>query len=142
MKLTFDQSQCFSVPEKLHSILNTELAKQADPDSSSLGITFNFRDLDYSAESGGYHPVEIRVTKHSNLNNLWRIDYLTDFCLIGSPYPELVKDIDVCFQTKQIYTQFGIGMSKQEADEFLAMFLNNFISYVEMDVFTVKITFD
>jgi hypothetical protein len=139
MKLTFDQRQCFSVPEKLYSILNTELAKQTDPNSSSLGITFNFRDVDYSADSGGYHPVELRVTKH---NNLWQFEYITDFCFVGSPYPELAKDIDVCFQTKQIYTQFGIGMSKQESDEFLAMFLNNFISYVEMDVFTVKITFD
>tara|TARA_R110001583_G_scaffold115266_1_gene265800 strand:+ start:11258 stop:11683 length:426 start_codon:yes stop_codon:yes gene_type:complete len=141
MKLTFDQRQCFSVPEKLYTILNTELAKQTDPDSSSLGITFNFRDLDYSASSGGYHPVEIRINRN-NINMPWELEYLTDFCFVGFPYPELAKDIDVCFQTKQIYTQFGIGMSKKESDEFLAMFLNNFISYVEMDVFTVKITFD
>jgi hypothetical protein len=139
MKLTFDQSQCFRVPAKLYSILNTELAKQTDPDSSSLGITFNFRDINYSADSGGYHPLEARVIKH---NNLWQFEYITDFCFVGFPYPELAKDIDVCFQSKQVYTQFGIGMSKQEADEFLSMFLNNFISYVEMDVFTVKITFD
>jgi len=141
MKLTFDQRQCFSVPEKLYSILNAALAKQTVPDSSSLGITFNFHDLDYSADSGGYHPVEIRVSKN-NISSLWGVEYITDFCFVGHPYPELAKDIDVCFQTKQIYTQFGIGMSKQESDEFLAMFLNNFISYVEMDVFTVKITFD
>lgn len=139
MKLTFDKRQCFSVPEKLCILLNTELAKLTEPDSSSLGITFNFRDVDYSADSGGYHPIEIRVTKHKDL---WQFEYITDFCFVGYPYPELAKDIDVCFQTKQVYTQFGIGMSKQESDEFLGMFLNNFITYVEMDVFTVKITFD
>lgn len=139
MKLTFEQSQCFSVPEILLSILNTEVAKLIDPQPESTGITFNFRDPRYSAERGGYHPVEIRVTKHKDL---WQFVYITDFCFQGFPYPELVKDIDVCFHTKQVYTQLGIGMSKKETDEFLSMFLSNFIGYVEMGVFTVKVSFD
>ncbi|MFT6906014.1 MAG: hypothetical protein ACJAS1_002677 [Oleiphilaceae bacterium] len=139
MKLTFDQSQCFSVPEKLLNILNTELTKLTGTQPDSTGITFNFRDPDYSADTGGYHPVEIRVTKHMEL---WQFEYITDFCFEGFPYPELVKDIDVCFHTQKIYTQFDISMSKQEADDFFSMFLNNFISYVEMGVFTVKVTFD
>jgi hypothetical protein len=139
MKLTFEQSQYFSVPEKLFSILNTELAKLTEPQSDSLGITFNFRDPDYSADKGGFHPVEIRLNKH---NNQWHFEYITDFSLQGSPYPELVKEIDVCFQSKEVSTLYGIGMSKRESDEFIELFLGNFIAYVEMEVFTARITFD
>lgn len=139
MKLTFEQSQYFSVPEKLLSILNTELAKLTDPQSDSLTITFNFRDEDYSIDNGGFHPVEIHLNKHKTL---WQFEYITDFSLQGYPYPELVKEIDVCFKSKEVNTLYGIGMNKRESDEFISLFLDNFISYVEMGVFTVKITFD
>lgn len=142
MKLTFDQNQCFSVPEKLHNILNTELTKLTEPKPEGTGIIFNFRDPDYSADTGGMGglpPVEIRITKHKGL---WQFEYITDFCFEGFPAPELVKDIDVCFHTQKIYTQMCIGMNKQETGQFLSMFLNNFISNVEMGVFTVKVTFD
>jgi hypothetical protein len=139
MKLTFDQSQYFSVPEKLLSILNTELAKLTEPQSDSLGITFNFRDPDYSADKGGFHPVEIRLNKH---NNQWHFEYITDFSFQGFPYPELVKEIDICFHSKEVSTFYGVGMNKQESDEFIEHFLGNFINYVEMGVFTVRIGFD
>jgi hypothetical protein len=139
MKLTFDQSQYFSVPDKLYSILNTELAKLTEPQSDSTGITFNFRDVDYSADKGGFHPVELRLTKNKGL---WKFEYITDFSFQGCPYPELVKEIDVCFQSKEVNTLYGIGMSKRESDEFIELFLGNFIAYVEMEVFTARITFD
>jgi len=139
MKLTFDQSQYFSVPEKLLSILNTELAKLTEPESNSTGITFNFRDPDYSADKGGFHPVEIRLNKH---NNQWQFEYITDFSFQSFPYPELVKEIDICFHSKEVSTFYGVGMNKRESDEFIKHFLGNFITYVEMEVFTVRIGFD
>lgn len=139
MKLTFDQSQCFSVPEKLLSILNTELAKLTDPDPTSRGITFNFRDENYSSDDGGFHPVEIRLNKH---NNQWQFEYITDFSFQGFPYPELVKEIDICFHSKQVTTFFGVPMNKSESDEFIEHFIGNFTAYVDMGVFKVKIGFD
>uniref|UniRef100_UPI003C6D1707 DUF2787 family protein n=1 Tax=Escherichia coli TaxID=562 RepID=UPI003C6D1707 len=39
-------------------------------------VVINFRDPDYSAESGGIHPVEIRFIRK---NNEWYFDYVTDF---------------------------------------------------------------
>jgi hypothetical protein len=139
MKQTFNQSQCFRVPDKLYGILSTELSKVTAPTSDSLGITLNFRDVDYSAETGGYHPAEIRIVKQ---NNQWQFDYITDFSFQGYPYPELVKEIDVCYRTKLVYCLYGGNLNKKDADELIELFLNNFICYVETGVFSVSVTFN
>lgn len=139
MKQTFNQSQCFRVPDKLYSILSTELSKVTAPPSDNVGITLNFRDTDYSAETGGFHPVEIRLVKH---NNQWQFDYITDLSFQGYPCPELVKEIDICFQSKQVHCLYGGSLNKKDGDELIGVFLTNFIGYVEMGVFSVSVTFD
>lgn len=139
MKQTFNQSQCFRVPDKLYGILSTELSKVTAPTSDNVGITLNFRNVDYSAETGGFHPVEIRLIKH---NNQWQFDYITDLSFQGYPYPELVKEIDICFQTKQVNCLYGGKLNKQDGDELIELFLTNFIGYVEMGVFSVSVTFN
>ena len=63
MKLTFDKSQSFAVPDSLCLLLNDELARVSVPDANTGGIIFNFRDVDYSSDDGGFHPVEIRLGK-------------------------------------------------------------------------------
>jgi len=143
MKLTFDKSQCFTVPEKLYQILNDELANHSLPDCDTEGIIFNFRDPDYSSDNGGFHPVEIRLVKHVLAGKVqWQFEYMTDFSFQGYPFAELTKEIDVCFRTKQVYNLFGGWLSKAAGDELMAIFLENFISYIEMNIFTVTINFD
>lgn len=71
-----------SISKKLVNLLQQELDK-SDTDVSA-GVTLNFRDPDYSAESGGYHPVEIAVDGEG------RILYITDFAYFGiGPFAEL-----------------------------------------------------
>ena len=71
---------------------------------TSDGVILNFRDPDYSAESGGYHPVEICV------NAQGRIQYITDFAYYGQgPYAELGKELDF---------DFGYGVFQQMGREF------------------------
>lgn len=138
MKLTFNQSQSFAVPDKLFKILDVELIKYANSVLTATSIIFNFKDLDYSSENGGFHPVEIRLVKRQH----WQFDYITDFSYQGQGYPELVKEIDVCFQSAEVtYLHLGL-VPKPSADELVELFLTNFISYVEMEVFNVEITFD
>ena len=43
-------------------------------------VTINFRDPNYSAENGGFHPVEIRLEKHGVT---WQLCYITDFTYVG-----------------------------------------------------------
>lgn len=56
----------------------------------------SFRDPKYSADTGGYHPVEFRLEKWGSE---WKFCYITDFRFVGSGLDaELVKDLDFNFQ--------------------------------------------
>jgi hypothetical protein len=137
MKLNFTKDQGITVPLQLHSILNFELAKVEMPDSSFCALTFNFRDPNYSADTGGYHPVEVRIEKH---NDLWHFIYITDFSYQGYP-AELVKEIDVCFESKQIYSLYGGWLNQRDAMELVKLFIANFVEYHEMNAYNTKIGF-
>lgn len=77
-------------------------------------VTFNFRDPTYSAERGGFHPVEIRLEKRQDI---WHLCYITDFCYLGSGYEaELVKELDFDFQAGVFQNLFGIFPIEQAID--------------------------
>jgi hypothetical protein len=64
MKLTFNtEGLCLAVSDKLMAILEQQANLNSAVTNETADITFNFRDADYSAELGGYHPVEIRLVK-------------------------------------------------------------------------------
>ncbi len=137
MKLNFTKDQGITVPLQLHSILNFELAKIEIPAPNLCALTFNFRDPNYTADKGGYHPVELRIEKH---NDLWHFIYVTDFSYQGYP-AELVKEIDVCFETKRVYSLFGGWLNQRNAKELIKLFIRNFIEYHAMDIYQTKISF-
>jgi len=142
MKLTFNKSQCFTVPEKLYQLLSDELADVSVPEANTEGIILNFRDPDYSISHGGFHPLEIRLIKSMVDGKVnYQFVYITDFSFQGSPYPELTVDIDVCFIAEQVYTVYGGWLDKASGEELKELFLTNFISYAEMKVFEVEVTF-
>ena len=138
MKLTFNKSQCFTVPEKLYQLLSDELADVSVPEADTEGIILNFRDPDYSISNGGFHPVEIRLVKSVAIGEaVYEFFYITDFGF----HPELVVEIDVCFIAEQVYSIYGGWLDKMSGEELKELFLTNFISYVEMKVFEVEIIF-
>jgi hypothetical protein len=143
MKLTFDREQSFTLPDKFYQLINAELSAITETKlpshSHPQAIVLNFRDPEYSAEGGGYHGVEIRLCKH---NNFYQLIYITDFAFHGSPHAELVKEIDVYFQAKQVYHLYGGWLNKQESLELIELFIGNFIEYHAMGVYTVEITFE
>jgi hypothetical protein len=139
MKLNFNEVQGFPVPAKLYHLINQSLADTATPDNDVTAITVNFRDPNYSAEAGGFHPVEIRLEKK---NNLWQLVYITDFSYQGRPYPELVKEIDVCFVTKQVFNLFVGWLTHRNAKELLTLLISNFIEYYTSDCYQVSVSFD
>lgn len=142
MKLTFNKSQCFTVPEKLYQLLNDELAEFSLPEVATDGIILSFRDPDYLNTQSGYHSVEVRIEKSEVAGEVnYQFVYLTDLSFQGLPYPELTVDIDVCFIAGQVYTVYGGWLDKASGEELKELFLTNFISYVEMKVFEVEITF-
>lgn len=138
MKLNFNKAQGFTVPVKLHTLLNRELAKVEAPATGAYALTFNFRDPNYSSEKGGYHPVEMRLEKH---NDQWQFIYITDFSYSGGAYPELERDIDVCFETKRVFSLFGGWLNQHSAKELIKLFISNFIEYHSLETYQTTISF-
>lgn len=136
MKLILERAECFALPEDFYGMLTTELCK-VRVKSDITNIVLNFRDKNYSADNGGFHPVEIRLHK---LNDNWQLVYVTDFAYHGCPYPELVKEIDICFTRKQVYHLYGGWFNKQAGSELIQLFISNFIEYHNMGVYVVEIS--
>lgn len=61
------------------ALIVTHLA--ALPDTCQ-NVVLNFLNPEYSAENGGWHPVEIRLIR-SEQTEIWQLDYLTDFSWQG-----------------------------------------------------------
>lgn len=139
MKLNFNKAQGFTLPITFYPLINDEIEKANITTTDTTNLTFNFCDDDYSAETGGYHPVEIRLEKHKEK---WGLVYITDFTYSGGPYPELIKDIDICFHTKRVFSLYNGWLNITSGKELVELFINNFIEYHSMNTYTVKISFE
>jgi hypothetical protein len=78
------------------TLLNDLLKDRADEN-----VCINFRDPDYSAMQGGFHPVEIHVSSDGLLETV------TDFAYFGTPpFVELGIELDWCFIEPKYFRQF------------------------------------
>nr|WP_083439997.1 DUF2787 family protein [Vibrio hepatarius] len=67
------------VSKSLHSLLSKSLIEKLAEEehiATSTYLLFNLRDSSYSAEAGGFHPVEIAIAQSSD--GRWNIEYTTD----------------------------------------------------------------
>lgn len=142
MKLPLLTDGCaLPVSYQLIEILESELQK-ANKSQHTLdnidAITFNFRDPEYSPESGGYHPVEIRLSQDSGD---FQLDYITDFSYVGSGWDtELAKEIDFDLLAGVCEVRHFKAIAIESAVELFSLFQDNFLSYFQMDVFSVEVT--
>ncbi|WP_046030755.1 DUF2787 domain-containing protein [Vibrio vulnificus] len=127
------------ISEALISLIKKQVEAHVTNVNRYQGVTINFKDPSYSIEKGGYHPVEIRLEQ---VGDEWHFDYITDFCFDGSPYAELVKDIDWNVKEKQCYTMLSGWLSPSDSYELFELWQDNFISYAEMEVFDITVTTD
>lgn len=100
-------------------------------------VTINFKDPNYSPETGGYYPVEIRL---ENEGKEWRFCYITDFCYVGSGYmAKLTKDLDFGFDSGEFQNLHGLYPIEQASEMYL-IWEQNFIFYATVcEVFQIKI---
>lgn len=117
----------------LQDALNRVCKESEKVSSSTQAITINVRNSTYSIEGGGYHPVEIRITR---LNDQWIFDYITDFSYCGL-MPELEKEIDFDFGHGVVYIRYmgEVPITESSVAEFYSMWESNFLSYLSMDCF-------
>lgn len=129
------------VSHALIQILTDELTRHApglDPVQEASAITFNFRDPDYSVERGGYHPVEIRLSRS---DNGFRFDYLTDFSYVGAGWDiELAKEIDFDINADCCEVRFCRPVPLRAAVDFFSTFQDNFVTYYQLGVFTIEVS--
>jgi len=117
--------------DKLINLIEAQV-KLADFDCR-LGVILNFKDPEYSAESGGYHPVEIAI------NYEGEIQYITDFAYMGSwGMAELVKELDFDF-SYGLFQHMGQDYPLDEGSELFKIWQDNFCSYHESEVYQVSL---
>jgi len=113
------------------------LLEKLTDDLDGVGVTLNFRDPTYSSDCGGYHPVEVRISAKGE------IEYITDFAYVGlGQGAELVKEIDFDFSCGVFGHVYCPDKSIEIGYPLYKNWEMNFLSYVEMDIFTITITQD
>ena len=141
MHLTFNVERLLlPVTANLQQKLEHIATQHNLPTTSTSALTFNFRDTGYSAENGGWHPVEIRIEQE---NDQWHFSYITDFSYVGHPYPELAKEVDFDFDNGIASFLFmkQVPISCDDVMDFYQVWEMNFLAYVEMEVFDeIKVT--
>jgi hypothetical protein len=90
---------------------------------SGKAVVINFRNSSYSAEKGGYHPVEICVDATGE------IQYITDFSYQGAPgMAELCKELDFDFSSGMYQTLYSYR-SIEHAGRIFRVWQRNFQTY-------------
>ena len=110
-----------NITKKFAGILAKEV-KAAGVDTEN-GVIINFRDPGYSAESGGFHPVEVMVSGDG------LIRYVTDFSFVGTPpQVELAKELDFDFG-HSAFQQMGRDFPIAEGRSLFRIWQANFCAY-------------
>lgn len=139
MTIKIEQIKGLKVPNTFIEIVTKEVALSDFYSDEAKSLTLNFRDPEYGPEIGGFHPVEVRLEKH--INN-WQFTYITDFSYLGNVYPELVKEIDICFSSKCVFYLHVGWLDHHEAKELFTLFVSNFVEYYRTGCYQVSITCD
>lgn len=128
----------FDISTELFVILSNEFRKTGSRPEQLEDVIFSFRDENYDAETGGYHPVEIRLIKYQDL---WCFDYITDFTYVGCGHnAELTKEIDFDFSNGIGFQLYTGEHELSKLSELFDIWQLNFISYFNSGVFKTKIT--
>jgi hypothetical protein len=114
------------------TIMNNQL-KDTSLDASEI-VALNFRDPTYSAENGGFHPVEIHVGANGEILSI------TDFAYFGMPpMVELGIELDWSFEQNS-FRQFDTFYDLECGRGLLGLYTKNFVSYFKSDVYQVEVT--
>lgn len=121
----------WAIDDRLRHLLEGELEKAKI--EQHVGAILTFRDPEFTAASGGFHPVEVAIGPGGN------IEYLTDFAYFGiPPHCELAKELDFDFSLN-LFQHFGVEYPIQQGRELFQLWQSNFLAYHEMGVYTVSV---
>ena len=141
MTMPFHQAgMALPISPELPDLLRRVVREQQLDLTDLSTLTFNFRSPGYSAETGGVHPVELRLIR--GLHG-WVFDYITDFSYQGLGLDaELGKELDFNLSCDEHYLQGWGPLPGVEARELFALWQSSFIAYGQLGYFTVIVSGD
>lgn len=111
----------FSINSDFETILSSLVQEKWD-------FVINFRSSKYSAEKGGYRPVEVYIRDNT-------IMYVTDFTYYGiGEYAELGKGMDWDFRVNEFGSE-GDYSDVETQKELWEIYQSNFVSYFRAGAF-------
>lgn len=132
MKLNFNlDSLAVPVDPELFKQLEA-LVEKENTSEEATSLVFNFRGKSYSADAGGFHPVEIRIYLE---DHMWNIDYITDFSYQGGVFPEIAAEVDFDFRNNRLSVSFVPPMAISADIDFFNLWLGNFFAYLNSEAF-------
>ena len=114
--------------------LQTLFAKIISSYPDATALTLNFRSPDYSADTGGYRPVEIRLEKRTGS---WGLLYVTEFCYVTD---ELTKSLDFDFAAGVFYDPWCGERPLATTMDLYRIWERNFLTYYRMEVYHLDIS--
>lgn len=131
----------YSLPVKkaLIDLLFKEMGNPPPHKARITAVSLLFKDLSYSAEKGGYHPVEIRLISR---DDEWYFDYITDFSYMGVVYPELEKEIDFSWSQQYVFLAHVGDLPVNAGRELFELWQSNFIQYHAMNAYTITVLWE
>ena len=130
---------CLPISPRYYKAIEKQVS-QANLANEATSLTINFRDSSYSADAGGYHPVEMMIRQEGDK---WHICYITDFAYTGGPYPELAIELDFNLECNTFRQMFAkpCDLAHRGVKSFYRMWEGNFLAYLSNGVFDqIKVT--
>lgn len=117
----------WAISEELRKIIAEAIREK------SGACIISFRDPNYSAERGGFHPVEIMIAADGS------IQYVSDFALTGlEPHTELAKELDFDFGL-QVFQHYGREHLISEGRGLFKTWMDNFTTYHRMGAYEITV---
>lgn len=127
------------IAQELINIILNEAGSPPPHKAIITAVSLLFKDLTYSADHGGYHPVEIRLISR---NHEWYFDYITDFSYMGAVCPELEKEIDFSWSQQYVFLAHVGDLPVNTGRELFELWQSNFIQYQAMNVYTINVLWE
>ena len=115
-----------------HAIQHEGLSHQSL--STTKRLVLAFQDSGYSAEQGGYHPIELLLKRLSIQADTWQLAYTTSRSYQGKDNAQLKRELDFDFQSGKCLLSVLSGWQfidgSDDALELYRLWESNFLAYL------------
>jgi hypothetical protein len=127
------QTKITMLPPEFVQVING-VVQSPNEVANDNGVIINFRDPNYSASNGGYHPVEIHIDSKGEILSI------TDFAYFGMPpMIELGIELDFSFE-HDYFRQYDFTYPLECGRGLLGLYTRNFAAYYDSGVYQVEVT--